>query len=458
MSTSKGRIAVVVVHGMGNQYPMETLRGFANAMRPPDAVLYSSPNRITNDLELRRLSFSRTPFDYYEYYWAHHVEEPPIGDVLSWSFKLLFLKTPSKSLKKHIGFVRRAILVFALLLLVAVAGSYLLFKDYLKDWLALSIFGASIWVLAKLIWTMISNSVAGVIQSSIGDVVKYTIPSPKNISVREKIRKGGIELLRNLHDAKAPNNELKYQKVVVVAHSLGTVVAYDMLTSLFAQYHGAYAKVPPTFNQKIPDEPINQVMLQKLFESYHQPNHAGNSYQNNQALLFDEYQQLGNQWRVSHFVTMGSPLTHASVILTKGEEDFNRKKGQREFPVSLPQLDHSDNHFSFPAPFTSTTGDPVSIKMLHHAAHFAMTQWTNIYFENDWIGGALASEFGQGIVDIPVIASDKWLRRIPLSTHTRYWDEKNDDALKILKGVINKVVEIQEAKTEEPAASVSKSG
>jgi hypothetical protein len=449
MSTTNGRIAVVVVHGMGNQYPMETLRGFASAMRPQDAVLYSSPNRITNDLEVRRLSFSRAPFDYYEYYWAHHVEEPALGEVLSWSFKLLFLKTPSNSLKKHIGFVRRAIIIFALLILAVVAGGYFLFKDYLKDWLAISIFGASILVLAKLVWAMISRSVAGVIQSSVGDVIKYTIPSPKNISVREKIRKGGIELLRNLHDAKKPDGSPKYEKVVLAAHSLGTIVAYDMVTSLFAHYHGSFFHVPPSFNQ---------AMLQKLFDSYHQPNHADNSYQNDQALLFEEYQQLGNQWRVSHFITMGSPLTHASMILAKGEEDFKRKKDQREFPVSPPQLDHSDNHFSFPAQFVSTTGAPVSIKMLHHAAHFAMTQWTNIYFENDWIGGGLASEFGKGIVDIPVIASNNRLRRIPLSTHTRYWDEKNDDALKILKRIINKVVEIPEAKTEESASSISKSG
>jgi hypothetical protein len=457
MSTTTGRIAVVVVHGMGNQYPMETLRGFVNAMRPPDAVFYSSPNRITNDLELRRLSFSRTPFDYYEYYWAHHVEEPPIGEVLSWSFKLLFLKTPSNSLKKHIGFVRRAILIFALLLVAGVAGGYLLFKDYLKNWLAVSIFGASILVLAKLVWTLLSNSIAGVIQSSIGDVIKYTVPSPKNIHVREKIRKGGIELLRNLHDAKTPANEPKYQQVVVVAHSLGTVVAYDMLTSLFAQYHGAYTNVPAAFNQKNPEEPINQPMLQKLFESYHQPNHTGNSYQTDQALLFDEYRQLGNQWRVSHFITLGSPLTHASVILSKGEEDFKRKKDQREFPVSPPQLDHADNHFSFNATFVSTTGAPVSIKMLHHAAHFAATQWTNIYFENDWIGGNLAMEFGKGIVDIPVIASNKWLRRVPLSTHTRYWDEKNNDAHKILKAIIDKIHETSEKK-QAGSSSISKAG
>lgn len=447
MSTTKGRIAIVVVHGMGNQYPMETLRGFANAMRPPDAVLYSSPNRITDDLELRRLSFSRTPFDYYEYYWAHHVEEPPIGEVLSWSFKLLFRKRPSNSLKKHIRFVRRAILLIALLLVALVAGGYLLFKDYLKDWLAFSIFGASILVLLKLAWTSVSKSVAGVIQRSVGDVIKYTIPSPKNISVREKIRKGGIELLRNLHEAKKPDGSPKYEQIVVAAHSLGTIVAYDMLTSLFAQYHGAYSNVPPVFNQD---------MLQKIFDSYQQPNHTDHSYQHNQALLFQEYQQLGNQWRVSHFITMGSPLTHASMILTKGEEDFMQKKQQREFPISPPQLDHSDNHFSFATSFLATNGSAVSLKMLHHAAHFAMTQWTNIYFENDWIGGGMASEFGKGIVDIPVVASNKRLRRMPLSTHTRYWDEKNDDALKMLKGIINKIIEMREGTEQEPTSSISK--
>ena len=83
-----GRQAVVLIHGMGNQYPMETLRSFVKNLSSEDQIIYSSPNRITEDLELRRLSFDDKPFDFYEYYWAHHVKVPGMADVLSWLFKL----------------------------------------------------------------------------------------------------------------------------------------------------------------------------------------------------------------------------------------------------------------------------------------------------------------------------------------------------------------------------------
>jgi len=429
MASSKGRIAVVVVHGMGNQYPMETLRGFVNSMRPSESVLYSSPNRITTDMELRRLSFSKIPFDFFEYYWAQHIQEPGFSEVLSWSLKLLFVKTPSNSLKKHINAVRLAIIIFAVLVVAIATILYLSFKDQIDDLLSITIYGASLLVIFKIIWSIISATVAGAIQSSIGDVIKYTIPSPGNIAIRDKIRKNGIELIRNLHNAKKPDGSNKYSKVVLVAHSLGTIVAYDILTSLFAEYHVLFKNVPPQ---------VSQSFLDKIRVQYDDPDHGGNQYQKDQAQLFNEYQGLGNQWRVSHFITMGSPLTHASMILSKGLEDFKRKKDQREFPVSPPQLDHADNHFSFDASYMATDDSRVTVKILHHAAHFAMTRWTNIYYENDWIGGQLSDEFGKGIVDIPVRAKRKWVRSIPLATHTRYWDVENDEGLKVLKEILEK--------------------
>jgi hypothetical protein len=409
---------------------METLRGFVSGLQQPESVLYSSPNRITDDTETRRISFSKTPLDYFEFYWAHHMEEPGLWEIMVWSLKLLFIKTPSTSLKKHIGQVRLFIVLSTLVSLGFVWLGYTLFKDQITGLLSLTTFGASLLVVLKIIWSWLSATLAGTIQSSIGDVIKYTVPSPKNIAVREKVRKNGLELIRNLHDAKKDDGSLKYSKIVVVAHSLGTVVAYDILTSLFADYHTHYLNIP---------DQINQEGLDLLFKSYGNPNHIDEKYQNAQAYLFQEYQQLGNQWRVNHFVTLGSPLAHASMILSKGAEDFNRKKDQREFPISPPQLDHDDKHYVFSRKFKALSGEPININVLHHAAFFAMTQWTNIYFKNDWIGGPLASEFGKGIHDIRVEAGSHWLKRIPLASHTFYWDTKHPESLNHLKNIFDRI-------------------
>jgi hypothetical protein len=430
MSQSSDRIAVVVVHGMGNQFPMETLREFVEALQPADSVLYSSPNRVTSDREVRRLSISKQPFDYYEYYWAHQMEEPSIAKVLRWSFKLLFMQTPSASLKKHIGVVRLVVVLLPLLLLAAAGLGYWMFKDQINDFIKISVYGLSVLVVLRFIWSLISATLVGTIQSSVGDVIKYTIPSPDNIAVRDKIRKNGIELLRNLHEAKKADGVTpKYGKIILAGHSLGSIVAYDILSSLFAEYHGAYKNIPDHFKQNV---------LAALRNMYNDPDHTDNHYQNTQKNLFDEYQQLGNQWRVHQFITMGAPLTHASMILNKKPEDFVRKKNQREFPVSPPQLDHADNHFAFDHDFKTAGGNQVTIKMLHHAAHFAVTQWTNIYFKNDWVGGPVAPEFGKGVVDIEVVAKNKLLRTLPLSTHTKYWSTMDDTSLKILQQVLQR--------------------
>jgi hypothetical protein len=339
MSQQSERIAVVVVHGMGNQFPMETLREFVESLQPAGTVLYSSPNRITSDREVRRLSISTEPFDYYEYYWAHQMEEPGFTAILKWSCKLLFLQKPSASLQKHINLVRAVVILIPLLLAGLAALGYWLFKDQVNSFIKISVYGLSVAVLLRFLWSLVSGTVMGAVQSSVGDVVKYTIPSPGNIAVRDTIRKNGIELLRKLHEAKKQDGVTpKYGKIILAGHSLGSIVAYDILSSLFAEYHGSYSNVPAV---------VAQPELASLRGMYNQPNHAGNLYQNTQDKLFNEYKALGNQWRVHQFITMGSPLTHAAMLLNKKHADFIRKKDQREFPVSPPQLDHADDHFAF---------------------------------------------------------------------------------------------------------------
>lgn len=444
MAQTRDRIAVVVVHGMGNQFPMDTLNGFVDAVKPEAAVLFSSPNRITDERETRRLSFNSAPYDFYEYYWAHYVEDPGFTAVVKWAFSLIFLKTPSARLQPHIKFVR----FFIIFLLLGIAGiAFLLwyfFKDNISGILSFTLFGTSVFVVVKLLWSMVSSTVVGAINDSVGDVIKYTVPSPENIATREKIRKNGIELLKNLHEAKADNGNLKYSKIIVVAHSLGTVVAYDILTSLFAQYHRKFApvipvkdEVPARHGQQIPS--VTQNALEALKQNSVQPDHTDGKYQQFQSDLFDEFRSLSNQWRVSNFITMGSPLTHAAMVLTPSQQSFEKKKSQREFPTCPPQIDAEDEHFAFPVSFSKSYDKKVRVKCLHHAAHFAATQWTNIYFKNDWIGGSLANEFGAGIKDIQVIAGSKWTASIPLASHTKYWDVKHQAALTQLKEVFIKI-------------------
>ena len=83
------RQAVVVIHGIGNQQPMDTLRGFVSRLLEPDDKMYSSPNRLTDNLELRKLSIGHKNTDFYEFYWANLVKDVPITDIFVWMIKLI---------------------------------------------------------------------------------------------------------------------------------------------------------------------------------------------------------------------------------------------------------------------------------------------------------------------------------------------------------------------------------
>ena len=74
------------------------------------------------------------------------------------------------------------------------------------------------------------------LQPYLGDAARYFRNSPANVAVRREIRKQAVDTLEDLHLSN------RYDRIVVVAHSLGTVVAYDMLRAYYSR-----------INQDIPD-------------------------------------------------------------------------------------------------------------------------------------------------------------------------------------------------------------
>lgn len=88
------RQAVVVIHGIGEQQPMGTIRSFVDAVLPTRGdvpAYYSKPDPLSELFELRRLQAteSRTRTDFYEYYWAYNVEGTKLWSVLLWMLSLM---------------------------------------------------------------------------------------------------------------------------------------------------------------------------------------------------------------------------------------------------------------------------------------------------------------------------------------------------------------------------------
>jgi hypothetical protein len=97
------RQAVVLIHGIGEQRPMETLRAFVSAFLE-DGTYHSKPDMLSDTDEMRRLKLrkfvaddpakSTNPdwpeTDFYEYYWAHQMYGTTISHVVSWLRRIMF--------------------------------------------------------------------------------------------------------------------------------------------------------------------------------------------------------------------------------------------------------------------------------------------------------------------------------------------------------------------------------
>lgn len=153
------------------------------------------------------------------------------------------------------------------------------------------------------------------------------------------------------------------------------------------------------------------------------------------------------RWLITDLITLGSPLTHAEILLATDRNDLRNRIIARELPESpLLREDLDPNvlkraqdtkKLPIASPPEKSTlisyPDPVSEKVwhLHHAAPFAVVRWTNIYdpaklvFFGDIIGGPLAHVLGPAIIDVNLKAL-RGNRQSWSFTHTKYWAIDSD--------------------------------
>jgi len=394
--------AVLLIHGIGEQRPMDTLRGFVKAVWTTDKNVqhpharpgvFSKPDDISDSFELRRLTTTsdrnNVRTDFFEFYWAHLMEGTAIRHVLTWAFRLLF-RWPWNVPRQ----LRAAwfLIVMTLLIAATFVALTVVPEEHqpmaLPKWLTVMLGLLTTWLIVPII------------NSFVGDVARYLDPAPANIKRRQEIRAEGIKVLKKLHDSG------EYQRIIVVGHSLGTVIGYDILTYAW-----------PAFAQKETANPQPHPKLDAIEEAVAEQ--SLDKYRAMQRELLTELQASGCKWLVSDFVTLGSPLTHAEVLLARDLDDLKSKQQERELPTCPPVLEK--DKFSFPAERKHRT--------LHHAAVFGPTRWANLYFPScyvirgDLVGGPLADVFGKGILDCPVATS---LRR-GFFSHTLYWSMETEE-------------------------------
>ncbi|KRA79699.1 hypothetical protein ASD76_16880 [Altererythrobacter sp. Root672] len=428
------KTAVVVIHGIGEQWPMDTLRGFVEAawssdpeIIPPGPIqIYSKPDQITGSFELRRITTrlwsgaNGRRADFFEFYWAHLMQGNSLSAVVGWLIRLL-IRSPARV-------PRRLLLGWLFGLVVLIGGATLVVFAQMKpemrpfDW-------------PPLTWALIAAG-GGLfstlwLRPAAGDAARYLSPAPGNVASRQAIREAGIELLTKI---KATGD---YDRIIVAGHSLGAVIGYDVLNYAWGRIahtdlvagHVAQSVVMTTLTAL-------EAAADKLVGTASSPN-ALTAYREAQRAYFAALSKLNSAkgeplWLVSDFVTLGCPLSKADVLLGKDETDLNARKALREAPTDPPRFEQQKPpRFSYPADGAARTP--------HHAAVFGPTVWTNIFYPTvlgaigDFISGPVASQLGRGVRDVRVPIG------FPSFRHLSYWSNpaKRGPNIRALRRALN---------------------
>lgn len=539
------RTAVLVVHGMGTQRPLETVRGVVDAVWLKDGnKIWTHPERSGTDIDLPVITTSEVPgakgrrADFHELYWSHLMSETRALAVLLWLFELarkgprftarmnelwwgtaIFLQLLILSIalltiqatakfadlgKQPQSLLLAPILMFLILGGLSLGAALLQRKWRLALWsgcFAL-ILAAVIYVVAKyapedaaglfghflpalvaliatlflmggkwglrvfaltyalsflfewlLRWTSLVDAKswwpwsiysqwctaaafivigtylvvnAAFLQPYLGDAARYFRNAPSNVAVRREIRRQAVNMLAALHLCG------KYDRIVVVAHSLGTVVAYDMLRAYFGRIFRQLpdpkelgAILDEVDSGKLDAETLRE-KARLIVGQIAKAVDAKPRIMSERALPADD-DDSPKAWLVTDFITLGSPLTHAHYLMCKGKDadelkkDFVRRVEEREFPTCPPRILPGDRLLTYIHRASQQ-------RRFHHGAQFGLTRWTNLYFPmsqlfwGDAIGGPVGPAFGEAVFDVPVYTERPGAA--DFFTHVTYWDIK----------------------------------
>ena len=397
------RQAVIIIHGVGEQKPMDTLRNFLRNII--GGIVRNKPDKMSSLFELRCLQIpgnrNQPLTDCYEYYWAHHMRDTKIRTLVSW-FRSLLFRMPKNVSKNLRGFYY--ILWVLLLILVPI-----MYRTINNVFLEL--------IIPVSLILLLDYTILRIAYGTIDDAARYLNPHPDNISQRNKIRKEGVELLDALHNSK------KYSRIIIVGHSLGSVIAYDLIRLYWSslvmpkEFISKKQTLLKDFSSECSDIFNNKSLSSKS---------KAHKYQELQLKVWTELRECNWPWLITDFITVGSPLAHADMLLTKDKSEFNERKREGEYPTSPPLVEHD---IFYKVNYETEKG-PRSLYRPTHLVPFMCTQWSNIYFphkyliKGDLVGGPLQPLFGEGVRDIPV--GLKWHHGLLIS-HTKYWDYSENE-------------------------------
>jgi hypothetical protein len=393
---------------MGEQRPMGTIRTFVDAIarrQEPPIKSWSKPLDDPALFDIRRIVMEgdrvppggttqplRPVVDFYEFYWSHLMQRNNLGQLLRW-LRVLVFRAPSQ-VPAHLsriywtGWVVLAVLAA---LVIAVAISL---------WVAGTLFSVWPWVWGAI--TFAYGLASYWLLRTLGDAARYLDTLPDNVAARFAIQDAGVRMIEKLHA------EERYNRIVVVGHSLGAMIGYDVLRHAWLPFAKRFDPVEP--------HKVKQINALRDAVEHWPEGFAPADFRALQTAAWAEHIGNGGHWRVTDFITLGSPLAHAEVLMADDPADFRRRKEGRELSTCPPTWDEAFGITrDIPVEPIGEQKKPV-VRTPDHAGVFAFTHWTNFHCPSKWVvdgdflSGPAAPMFGLGIEDRAVRAN-----------HTNYW-------------------------------------
>ena len=324
-------------------------------------------------------------------------------------------------------------LAFGLIYLLVVRVGFIPGNETLVDvvrngWLPWSI--ASKWssVVAWMVIAIYLVVNATFLQPYLGDAARYLRNAPANVAVRREIRRQAVATLEELHSCGL------YDRIVVVAHSLGSIVAYDMLRTYYGRICGDLPVDETALGPELDEVDAGKLDATNLRRQGREiirnmERLIARASPTNGADKIREDAAKPKPWLVTDLVTLGSPLTHAYYLMCRGrtsaelEIDFKNRVRERDFLICPPPRLDEDGLLTFCSPGGSR-------RQFHHGGLFALTRWTNLFFPRtqlfwgDAIGGPMNPTFGTHVLDVSL--STRLDGGPAFFTHNAYWDLERD--------------------------------
>ena len=393
MGFPKGKTSIIVIHGVGQQIPFETLDKFSRGLKGQLELKISKKthkikmeHRVAPRMDSRgthwlesfvrlyatssKNTSKRNPrdrIDIHEYYWSYMVKEAiKPSEVIHWAY--IIMKSVKKyykknqSVLKHFESKHKDDFIKSIQFLLIFIWIYRYFRYFSAPSLRLIRFP-----LFKSIWEYMKRHLINpILVNYIGDVAIYTNTDmlSSHFELRQSILRGNITFTKSI--LKKDDDQ-----VILVGHSLGSSVAYDTL---------------------------NNLNLEK------------NSIENNNDSN-DKEEDISIE-KIKGLVTFGSPLDKTVLYFQQriDDENYVHKK--------IIEHLHSFRLSEFNK-FINKNVNNELVNIASKVSYLKQVKWVNYYIPKDPIGSYL--RFYDKVENKEL---DDPSYRMGIA-HTKYWEDKN---------------------------------